>query len=210
MGFATNYFGSYDTTGTNSLGPYSGGISGNNYVPSNSPEYLQVENSDIRWSAPSISILSSTGGYPRVGPVFHVFKFDASHPDNNCALPFNYDGTYIASTTDALVFPKLADCGFGDPYHGSNYTNEVRILFSTGSVQGTSNLIPDYPYYGGAEFVLANGGHTIDSITLGQIGKVSNDIYLIPVNGVISPTGDRPINTKVTWCFTSAGNAYGC
>jgi hypothetical protein len=207
MGFATSYFSSYDTS-ADPLGPYVGGISGNNYVPStNSPQYIQAENSDIRWSSPSVSVISGSGGYPRVGPVFHLFKYNSSNPSSNCALPFNYDGTYIASTTDALVFSKSATCN-GDPYAG--YNNEVRILFYTGSGSGTQNLIADYPYYGGAEFVLANGGHTINSIVPGQVGKVSNDIYLIPLNAGSSLTGEHKINTGVTWCFDAVSSAYGC
>lgn len=190
--FAGKYFGSYtpsslspaDTT----YGP-SGQVWGDNIFNGSGHEYIQAENRSMSWTATAANNVHS---WDHLGPVFHVFDYSTT----NCALPFDFDGFWQSSESNAWIYYKNATCSGGL----SGYNNEARVYWPASNVASTRT------FYGRAEFTINNGNLYLDP---SQTGKVSNDIYF---NGVIQEKKD---NTLKTWCFKNSGNpvspqAYGC
>ena len=187
--FANTYIASYNLSSSDpTYGPNAGQIWASNISPQNPslpPQRLQAENWGITWSTSAASNVRNT--YSKVGTVFHVF--DATNPggQTNCALPFDYDGSYVRSQADAWVETKNATCGSGQY---SDHNNEVRVYWYASEVVGGQS------YYGGAEFRLGNG-----DLYITKNGKVSNDIYF---NNWYSERKDQISNG--TWCFDGTNN----
>lgn len=188
--FANTYIASYNLSSSDpTYGPNGGQIWASNISPHNPslpPQRLQAENWAITWSASAATNVRST--YSKLGPVFHVF--DATNPggQTNCALPFDYDGYFVSSQSDAWVETKNATCGLFGQYN--TYNNEARVYWPASEVYSGQS------YYGGAEFKLDNG-----DLYITKNGKVSNDVYF---NSTFSERKDQILNG--TWCFDGTNN----
>lgn len=189
--FADSYITSYSLSNISPYdyyyGPSGGQIWASNYLnhPVYGTQYIQAENYNIYWVPANADNVRAN--WYKLGPVFHVFDAATS----NCALPFDYDGTFVASQLDAWVYTKNADCW----WPGNGHNNEARVYWFGSEVVGWQY------YFGGAEFVLQSG-----DLYIQNTGKVSNDIYF---NGQWA--GERKDTiTNGTWCFNGSGGKWSC
>ncbi len=158
--------------------PYHGSIWGDDFVNQVNPQYIQAENFNLQWSGGTLGNIRSA--WSSLGPVFHVLNGDTG----NCASYFDYDGVFETNAPLIRVYAKNADCSF----FGNGHNNEVRMLWDV------NGLAADAGYYGGAEFVLQDGG-----LWIGNHNHVSNDIYF-------NDGGQKDNIRNGTWCFDGANN----